>query len=325
VKRREFITLLGGAAAWPVVTRAQQPERVRRIGMLSELAEAQMQPLISVFRQELRSLGWKDDDIQIDLRLAIVDAAQFQAAAAALVGTAPEVIVALGSRAVRALQQETRAIPVVFNSVADPVAQGFVQSLARPGGNFTGLTNFEFAFAGKWLEALKEVESRVARVLLIVNPQNSGTLGLSKFVEGLGPTHGVEMVPAPVQTPTDIEDALTGFGYAPNHAIIVLPDGLTITNRDTIIERVNRARIPTIFPFRIFAVSGGLMSWGLDFAGVYRQAATYVDRILRGTKASDLPIQAPNKFELVINLKTAKAFGFKIPPTLLALADEVIE
>jgi putative tryptophan/tyrosine transport system substrate-binding protein len=298
---------------------------VRRIGMLSELSEAQMQPMISAFRQQLRQLGWKDESIAIDSRFAIIDAAQFQAISAALVGTTPDLVVAVGSRAVQALKDQTQTIPVVFTLVADPVAQGFVQSLANPGGNLTGLTNFEFSFAGKWLEALKEIEPRISRVLLLVNPQNSGTLALSRFVENLGPAHNVEMVPAPVRTITEIEDALTAFGQGPDHAIIVLPDGLVVNNRSLIIERVNRAKIPVVYPFRIFAESGGLLSWGLDFVEVYRQAATYVDRILRGAKPTELPIQAPNKFNLVINLKTAQTFGFKIPPTLLTLADELIE
>jgi putative ABC transport system substrate-binding protein len=293
--------------------------------MLSEFSEAQMQPLIAAFRQQLQRLGWKDGDYQIDLRVAIADAAQFQAAAAALVTTAPDIIVALGSRALRALKEETRTIPVVFTLVADPVAQGLVRSLAKPDGNLTGLTNYEFSFAGKWLEALKEIEPRVSRVLLMVNPQNSGTLALSRFVEGLGPAYGVEMVPGPVRTVAEIENALTAFGEGPDHAIIVLPDGLVVGNRALIIEHVNRVRIPVVFPFRIFAVSGGLLSWGLDFVEVYRQAAVYTDRILHGAKPADLPIQAPNKFELVINLKTAKALGLTVPPTLLAIADEVIE
>jgi putative tryptophan/tyrosine transport system substrate-binding protein len=325
MRRRDFITTIGAAAAWPLVARAQPGERVRRVGMLSEFSEAQMQPLISAFREQLRQLGWKDDGIQIDLRVAIADAAQFQAAGAALVGTAPDLIVALGSRAVRALKEETRTIPVVFTLVADPVAQGLVDSLARPGGNLTGLTNYEFSFAGKWLEALKEIEPRISRVLLMVNPQNSGTLALSRFVEGLGPTHGVEMIPAPVRTVAEVENALATFGHGTDRAIIVLPDGLVVDNRNLIIEHVNRDRIPIVFPFRIFAASGGLLSWGLDFVEVYRQAALYADRILRGAKPTELPIQAPNKFNLVINLKTARTLGLNIPPTLLALADEVIE
>ena len=326
MNRREFITLLGGVVAtWPVVGWAQRSERIRRVGVLSEFSEAQMKPLIGALREQLRSLGWKDDDLHFDLRVAIVDAAQFQANSAALVGTSPDVIVALGSRALGALKKETTTIPVVFNFVADPVAQGFVQSLARPGGNLTGLTNFEFSFAGKWLEALKEVEPGVKRVLLLVNPQNSGTLGLSKFVESLGPSHGVEMVPGPIRTVAEIESTLNSFGAGSAHAVIVLPDGLTVTNRDAIIGWANRTRVPIIFPFRVFAESGGLMSWGLDFAGVYRQVATYVDRILRGYKPADLPVQAPNKFELVINLKAARAIGLTVPPTLLTLADEVIE
>jgi putative ABC transport system substrate-binding protein len=219
----------------------------------------------------------------------------------------------------------TQTLPVVFTLVADPVAQGLVKSLAKPGGNFTGLTMYEFSFAGKWLEALKEIEPRISRVLLIVNPQNSGALALSKFVEGLGPSHGVVMVPAPVRSVVDINDALAGFGEGIDRAIIVLPDDLVVNHRDLIIRQINRARIPVVFPFRIFAVDGGLLSWGLDFVEVYRQAAMYVDRILRGEKPADLPVLAPNKFDIVINLKTANALRLKIPPALLALADEVIE
>jgi len=277
LQRRHFITLLTGAAAWPLVAHAQQPEGVRRIGMLSEFSEQQMQPLIAAFRQQLRQLGWSDDNIRIDLRVAIVDATQFQATSAALVGTAPDVIVALGSRAVRALKAETQTIPVVFTLVADPVAQGLVESLAKPGGNLTGLTNYEFSFAGKWFEALKEIEPRISRVLLMVNPQNSGTLALSKFVEGLGPAHGIEMMPARVTTVAEIETALASFGEGADRAVIVLPDGLTVNNRDLIIRHVNRARLPAVYPFRVFAESGGLLSWGLDFVEVYRQSAIYVE------------------------------------------------
>lgn len=326
MKRREVLALLGAAAGgWPLVAGAQAPDGARGIGMLSEFSEAQMQPLIAAFRQQLKELGWKDDDIRIDLRFAIADAAQFQATSAALVRTVPDVIVALGSRAVRALKEETRAIPVVFTLVADPVAQGLIDSLAKPGGNLTGLTNYEFSFSGKWLEALKEIEPRISRILLMVNPQNSGTLALSKFVERIGPAHGVQMIPGPVRTVEEIESVLAALGQGVDRAVIVLPDGLVVNNRDLIISHVNRARIPAVYPFRVFAASGGLLSWGLDFVDVYRRAAVYVDRILRGAKAMELPVQAPNKFNLVINLKTANASGFKIPPTLLTLADEVIE
>lgn len=326
MRRRDFICLVGGAAvARSFTARAEQPERVRRIAMLSEFSEPQMQPLIASFRHRLQQLGWKDDSFRIDLRVAIADAAQFQIAGAAVVGGSPDVIVALGSRAVQALRRETRTIPVVFTLVAEPVAQGFVDSLARPGGNVTGLTNFEFSFAGKWLEALKEIEPRISRVLLMVNPGNSGASGLARFVEGIGPSYGVEIMTAPVRTAAEIESAITDFGSGPDHAMIVLPDGLVVSNRELLIRLVNRSGIPAVFPFRIFTVDGGLLSWGLDFSGVYRQAATYVDRILRGSDPKDLPVQAPTKFELVINLKTAKALALRIPPTLLALADEVIE
>jgi putative ABC transport system substrate-binding protein len=326
VRRREFILALGGvAAALPLPAYAQQPERIRRIGMLTEFSEAQMQPLVAAFRQQLQRLGWKDGSFTIDLRFAIADAAQFAAAAAALVATSPDIIIALGSRALRALKEKTQTIPVVFTLVADPVTQGLVQSLAKPDANLTGLTNYEFSFAGKWFEALKEIEPHIARVLLMVNPQNSGTLALSKFVEKLGPSYGVEMVDGQVRTVVDIEAALDAFGAGPDRAVIVLPDGLVVNNRAMLIERVNRARIPAIYPFRSFADSGGLLSWGLDFVDVYRQAAIYAHRLLNGAKPGELPIQAPNKFQLVINMKTAKALGLTMPSTLLAAADEVIE
>jgi putative ABC transport system substrate-binding protein len=317
-----MLTLGGAAVSVPLAARTQPVERVRRIAMLSEFTEPQMQPQISAFRQQMQQLGWKEDGFRIDL---IADAAQFDTAAAAIVGSAPDLIVALGSRAVRALQQETRTIPVVFTLVAEPVAQGFVESLARPGGNITGFTNFEFSFAGKWMDALKEIEPRTSQVMLMVNPGNSGALGLAHAAEGMGASYGVKMMIAPVRTAAEIETAIADFGAAGDRAIIVLPDGLVVSNREPLIQSVNRARIPTVFPFRIFAVDGGLLSWGLDFAGLYRQAATYADRILRGENPSDLPVQAPTKFELVINLKTAKALGLTVPPTLLAIADEVIE
>jgi putative tryptophan/tyrosine transport system substrate-binding protein len=284
-----------------------------------------LQPLILAFRERLEKLGWTEENIRIDYRLAIGESAKFQAAGAALVGLGPDVIVTQGSPALRAIRQETSAIPVVFTFVSEPVAQGFVESLARPGGNLTGFTNFAFSFAAKWLEALKEIAPRISRVMLIVNPANPSGAGLSQFVEKLAPNYGVEAVSVHVRSAAEIESAITKVGNGPDHALIILPDGLVVTHRDLTIELVNRARIPAVYPFRTFARNGGLMSWGTDFSEVYRQAATYVDRILRGVKPGDLPVQAPTKFELVINLKTAKALGLEVPPTLLVLADEVIE
>jgi putative ABC transport system substrate-binding protein len=284
-----------------------------------------MQSLVAAFREQLQRLGWMQDAFTIDLRFAITDAAQFEAAAAAIVATSPDVIVALGSRALRALKEKTRTIPIVFTLVADPVAQGLVKSLARPDGNFTGLTNYEYSFPGKWLDALKEIEPRIRRVLLLVNPQNSGTLALAKAVEAMGPDYDVAMVRGEVRTVAEIETVLDQFGSGTDRAVVVLPDGLVVNNRAMLIERINRARLPAVFPFRSFTQSGGLLAWGLDFVDVYRQAAIYADRLLKGEKPADLPIQAPNKFDLSINLKTAKALGLNIPPTLLAAADEVIE
>jgi len=325
VRRREFVAALGAAAAWPLAVRAQQGERVKQIAMLSEFSEAQMQPLVAAFRDQLNGLGRKPESYNIDLRFAITDAAQFKETAAAIVTKSPNVVVALGSRALRALKDETQTIPIVFTLVADPVAQGLVKSLARPDGNFTGLTNYEMSFPGKWVDALKEIEPRLARILLIVNPQNTGTLALAKSVEAMGPDYNVEMVRGEVRTVADIETVLDQFGSGVDRAVIVFPDGLVVNNRAVLIERINRARLPAVFPFRSFTQSGGLLSWGLDFVDVYRQAAVYADRLLKGEQPSDLPIQAPNKFDLSINLKTAKALGFTMPSTLLAAADEVIE
>lgn len=322
MRRREFLGL-AVLAGVPLAARAQQG--VRQIAMLSEFSEAQMQPLVAAFRDQLSRLDRKPDSYNIDLRFAITNAAQFKESAAAIVASKPDVIVALGSRALRALKDETQTIPIVFTLVADPVAQGLVQSLARPDGNFTGLTNYEYSFPGKWVDALKEIEPRIRRILLIVNPQNSGTLALAKSVEAMGPDYAVEMVRGEVRTVADIDTVLEQFGAGADRAVIVLPDGLVVNNRALLIERINRARLPAVFPFRSFTQSGGLLSWGLDFVDVYRQAAVYADRLLKGEKPSDLPIQAPNKFDLSINLKTAKALGFTMPPTLLAAADEVIE
>jgi putative tryptophan/tyrosine transport system substrate-binding protein len=325
MKRRDFITLLGGTAvAWPLGARAQQSERMRRIAILSDFSELEMQPLIATFRERMQQLGWGDNSIRIDTRVGVATT-QFPAASAALVGMAPDVIVTLSSPALRAMKQETRTIPIVFTFVADPVGQGLVASLAHPGGNATGFTNFEFSFAGKWLEALKEIEPRISTIMLIVNPENSGTVGLAEYLQNLGPTYGVKLVLGHVRTAEEIESTIEGFGSGPDRGLIVLPDGLTVAHRDLTIEATNRSRLPTIFGFSTFAINGGLMSWGTSFSEIYRQAAAYVDRILRGAKPEDLPVQAPTKFDLVINLKTAKALGLTIPQTLLATADQLIE
>ena len=276
VSRRELIAFGSAAAVWPLVALAQQPGRQRRVGLLADFSDAQMQPLISAFRERLEKLGWTDGNIRIDYRLAIGESAQFKAAAAALVGLAPDVVVTQGSPALRAIRQETSVIPVVFTFAGDPVAQGFVESSGRPGGNLTGFTNIAFSFAPKWLEALKEIVPRISRVVLIVNPANPSGAGLSQFLEKLAPTYGVEVVPVPVRSAAEIESTITKVGSAPDHALIVLPDGLAVTHRDLTIELVNRARIPAVYPFRTFALNG-------------------------------------------------KALGLEVPPTLLVLADEVIE
>ncbi|HLX15365.1 MAG TPA: ABC transporter substrate-binding protein [Bradyrhizobium sp.] len=325
MRRREFIAALGSTAAWPLAARAQQSGKARRIAILSDFSEVEMQPLIAAFRRRLQQLGWADGAVRIETRFGVSGTAPFQVASKALVEMAPDVIVTLGSPALRAVQQETRTIPIIFTFVADPVGQHLVESLARPGANATGFTNFEYSFAGKWLEALKEIEPGIARVMLILNPGNPTHAGFMKVSEGLGPAYGVEIVPAAVRNVSEIESTISGFGSTIGGAIIVLPDGLAVSHRDLTVEATIRSRLPAIFAFRTFTVGGGLMSWGMNFSEIYRQAATYVDRVLKGEKPADLPVQAPTKFDLVINLKTAKALGLTVPPTLLASADEVIE
>ena len=330
MKRREFITLLGGAtAAWPIAALAQQTERVRRVGMLQPLAasdpEAQLR--LSTVRQRLEELGWRDGhNVRIDYRWASADAVRIRALAAELVNLKPDAILGASTPVVAALRAETSTIPIVFVQVIDPVAAGFVTSLARPGGNLTGITNFEFTVGGKWLETLKEMSPQLARVAVLYNPKTAPYApSLLRSVEAAAPSFAMEAIDTPTQDPAETERAINAFAQKPNSGLLVLPDASTLLDRDLIIARAAQHRLPAVYPFRYFAVNGGLVSYGTDAADTHRQAVSYVDRILRGTKPEELPVQAPNKFELVINIKTAKALGLDIPPTLLARADEVIE
>jgi len=326
MKRREFIMLLGGAAAaWPVVARAQQSERIRRIGVLMPLAEddQEARTLVTTFVKGLHEQGWMvGRNVLIDYRWAAGDAHRIQTFAKELVEQKPDLLVARSSPVVAALLQQTRSIPIVFFQVVDPVGQGFVANLARPGGNVTGFTIFEPTIVSKWLELLKEMAPRLARIALIYNPDTAPFAG-SFFGSITAATSSV--VRLPIRQASEIEPLVTNFAKEPNGGLIVLPDASNLTNRELIVAMAAQHRLPAIDPFRFFATAGGLMSYGIDPAEAMRQAALYADRLLKGVQPGDLPVQAPTKFELVLNLKTAKALGLQVPDKLIALADEVIE
>ena len=328
IRRREFIAALGGAAAWPLVTRAQQGEQMRRIGVLLSLAETdpEMARRIAVFEQELQKLGWtKGRDINIDYRFGAADISQIRMQAAELVALAPDVIVASGFPSVAALQPATRSVPVVFVLITDPVGAGFVESLARPGGNVTGFAMFEFSMSGKWLELLKRIAPHVMRVGVLRDA--ALTAGTAQFgvIQAVASSLGVDVSPIGMRDAPEIERALTAFARSSDGGLIVTPSPLASLHRNLIIALAARHRLPAVYYQRYFITGGGLASYGPDFYDQYRRAAGYVDRILKGEKPADLPVQAPTKYETVINLKTAKALGLEIPPTLLATADEVIE
>jgi putative ABC transport system substrate-binding protein len=330
MKRREVITLLGGAAAgWPLAARGeQQGGRVRRVGVLQATAEndQETQARTKAFRQGLAALGWAEGrNILIDYRYAAGDAARIKAHAAEMVSAGPDLILAASTPVMAALRQGN-PLPIVFVQVTDPIGQGFVASLARPGGNITGFTPFEAAMGSKWLAILKEIAPGVARVALMFNPDTAPFAGMFwQPVEDAAPSFDVKPIQAPVRDVGEIERAIEALARDGNGGLIVLPDISTTNHRDLIIALGARHRLPAVYPFRYFAANGGLISYGSDVADVYRRAASYVDRILKGDKPSDLPVQTPTKFELVINLKTAKALGLTVPISMQQLADEVIE
>jgi putative ABC transport system substrate-binding protein len=327
MKRREFIGLLGGAVAWPLAARAQQPRRLARVGMLIGTSpdDAEFKRRRAAFERTLRGLGWTDAvNVELAYRWVESGTERFRAAAAELVELEPDVIVVAGTQSAIAMLRTTRTVPVVFVTVADPVAQGFVESLAKPGGNATGFTNFEFSLAGRWLEALKEIAPQIKRVGLLLNPTNPTVSLFLKQIHASAVSLNLEPIIAPARTWEEMQSAIV-TAAGPGGGLIVLPDNLVVGRRQEITALAAKHRIPAIYPFREFVQTGGLISLGIDVADQCRQAAEYVDRILKGVRPADLPVQAPNRFELVINLKTAKALGLDIPPTLLARADEVIE
>jgi putative ABC transport system substrate-binding protein len=328
VRRREFITLLGGAAAWPLAARAQHVERVRRVGVLAGLSadDPQGQARLVAFVQGLQQLGWTDGrTVRIDFRWGAGDADRFRRYAAELVALAPDVILASGSPAVGPLLQATRTVPVVFASVGDPLGGGYVASLARPGGNATGFMLFEYGIGAKWLELLKEIAPGVRRAGVIRDAAISSGIGQFGAIQAVAPSLGMEVIPVNPRDAGELEQAVTAFARGPNSGLIVTGSALAFVHRDLIVTLAAGYKLPVIYFERYFVIGGGLLSYGPDFVDQYRHAAGYVDRILKGEKPGDLPVQAPTKYELVINLKTAKSLGLEVPPTLLARADEVIE
>jgi putative ABC transport system substrate-binding protein len=328
LKRREFITLLGGAAAWPLAAHAQQRERMRRIGALMPLAadDAIAQARNAAFLQGLQQSGWTvGQNIQIEYRWSGGNDELTHRYAAELAALAPEVILASGSAAVGPLLQATRTVPIVFAIVPDPVGAGFVDSLARPGGNATGFLSFDYSIGGKWLELLKEVAPNVTRAAVLRDPAITGGIGQWGAVQTAAPSLGLEVIPVNMRDPGEIERALTAFARSPNGGLIVTGSPLAGVHRNVIVTLAIRHKLPAVYFERFFVAAGGLISYGPDLLDQYRRAAAYVDRILKGEKAADLPVQAPTKYELVVNLKTAKNLGLEIPTPVLARADEVIE
>jgi putative ABC transport system substrate-binding protein len=329
MRRRDFIAVVGGAAAWPVVACAQQSGRMRRVGVLMNVVENDPGGVAEMadFRRGLAELGWvADRNINIEFRWPGGDLERAQALAKELVDRKPEVLLARSTPTTAALKRESDSIPIVFVNVTEPVEQGFVQSLARPGGSITGFTNFESMIGGKWLQLLKEVDPMIARIAIIFNPQTAPFAGLFlRSVEAAAPGLAVEVTAMPVQSDTDIETAMTAFARRPTGALVAIPDSFTLQHRDLIIAAAARNRLPALYANLVSTPSGGLMAYAVDTRDLMHRAAGYVDRILKGEKPSELPVQQPAKFELSINLKTARALGLTVPQSLLSIADEVIE
>jgi ABC-type uncharacterized transport system substrate-binding protein len=329
MRRRKFITLIGGAAMWPLATRAQQPERTRRIGVLMPYPNQdnpEVQARLKVFLQELRHLGWSTDrNLQVEYRWTSGDTGSSQKAAMEMAALPLDVILATSTPSVVALQQATSTLPIVFVMVADPVAAGFVASLAKPGGNMTGFPIFEYGIGTKWLELLKEIAPRITRVGVVRDPIVPSNVGQFAAIQSVAPSFGVELTPLGGRNGKDVERTVTEFARGSNCGLICAAAPLTVNNRDLIISLAARYRMPAAYPLRLFVADGGLISYGADPINFYRQAAGYVDRILKGEKPAEMPVQAATKYELAVNLKTAKALGLTVPASLLGRADDVIE
>jgi putative tryptophan/tyrosine transport system substrate-binding protein len=327
MRRREFLGILGGAAAWPVASKAQQPDRVRNIGMLNILGsdDPEAQARRAVFEQTLQQLGWMvGRDLKIEIRQIGADLDSTRRYAAELIALAPDVIVSIGSISVAPLQQATRTIPIVFMNVPDPVGAGFVESMAHPGGNITGFSHFEYSMSGKWAELLKQIAPNVTRALVFRDPTSAAGIGQFAAVRSVAQSLGVELTPVNVRDTDEIERAVAAFARSGNGGVIVTAGG-TAAHRKLIISLAARYKLPSVYPYRYYAVDGGLITYGPNSHDQVRRAAGYVDRILKGEKPADMPVQAPTKYELIVNLKTAKTLGLTIPQSLLATADEVIE
>jgi putative tryptophan/tyrosine transport system substrate-binding protein len=327
LKRREFITLLGGAVAWPLATGAQQPDRMRRLGVFMSLSEndSESQARLAAFAQGLQELGWSvGRNVRIEYRWGPGDAERIRKYATELAALAPDVILASGSATMGPLQA-FRGVPIVFVQVADPVGAGFVESLARPGGNATGFTTFEYGISAKWLELLKEIAPQVRRAAVLRDSGIAAGAGQLGALQSVAPSMGIELRPVGVRGASEIGRAVTAFARESNGGLIVTGGAAVAINRETIIKMASRYRLPAVYPYRYYVTSGGLISYGPDNIHQYRLAAGYVDRILRGDKPRDLPVQTPTKYELVINIKTANALGLEVSPALLVRADEVIE
>jgi len=329
MKRREFITLLGGAAfGWPLAARAQQRERMRRVAVLMSVGadDAEGQSRVTAFAQGLQELGWSEGrNLRVEYRWAAGNADNIRKHAAELVAIKPDVIVGTGTPTVTSLAQATRTVPVVFVQVADPVGAGLVENLARPGGNMTGFTNFEYSLSGKWLELLKEIVPAVKRAAVLRDPNSAAGIGQFAAIRSVANSLGVELRPVGVHDSGEIERGIIAVAQEPNSGLIVTQSGPAIFHRELITTLAARHQLPAVYSLRHDVLGGGLISYGPDSIDVYRLAAGYVDRILKGERPADLPVQAATRFELAINLKTAKTLGLTIPATLLARADEVIE
>ena len=328
MRRREFITLLGGAVAWPLAARAQQADRVQHIGVLMNFAEndPEAKSRLAALRHGLERRGWSEGrNVHLDYRFTAVSAERTEVLAKELVALHPDVILANSSAVAVALQRETRAIPIVFVNVSDPIGLGFIASLARPGGNFTGVLHLEASIVGKWLAMLKEIAPSLTRAALMGNPKTTSFDYFVQSAQATATSLAIELVPAHVDTSADIERSIEAFARVPDGGLVLPPDSTTIAHRDLVIALAARHRLPAVYPIQLFVAAGGLMSYGTDQNDMFRLAASYIDRILRGDKPADLPAQAPTKFETAVNLKTAKALGLTVPPGLLLAADEVIE